>query len=153
MTSFEEFAAELRAFDSRKEIINEIRREFRKPSLLAELRTRVRSSATALLPSSGGLGAWVAASTFGIQFRDVGRSAGLRVKMSRNKGKGRGKADLKQLDDAGAVRHPLYGDRRHWFAQRVAAQFFTRVWDQYSDRWIKAADDAFDRALDKIRKG
>lgn len=153
MTSFEEFAAELRAFEGKKEIVNEIRRELRKPALLADLRKRVRWNAVGVLPTRGGLNAWVAKAPLSIQFRDSGRTAGLRVKMSRKKGKGKGKAELERLDDAGAVRHPLFGDRRHWFAQQVASKFFSNVWDQYSDRWIKAADDAFDRALDKIRRG
>lgn len=151
MVSFDEFTAELKAFEGRKEVLNEIRRELRKPALLADLRTRVRWNAIAVLPSGGGLGAWVAKARMSIQIRDSGRTAGIRVKLGRKSGKG--KAALEGLDNTGRVRHPVYGDRRQWFGQQVASRFFSNVWDQYADRWITAADDALDRALDKIRRG
>ncbi len=146
--SFEEFADELRAFNDRREVINEIRKDLRKP--LPELREKVRANAIATLPSRGGLGAWVARARFSVRFQDSGRSAGVRVKVSRASGDG-DKADLKALDDRGRIRHPLWGNRGHWYGQSVAAGFFSRVWDK--QRWVDTVDDAFDRALDKIRGG
>ena len=147
MTSFEEFARELRAFDGRREVVNEIRRELRKP--LPELRTAVREGAVEILPKRGGLGAWVAKSLFSVQFRDAGRSAGIRIKVSRKNTKG--KADIRSLDETGSLRHPLFGNRKKWYPQVVAARWFTETWEKFSDEWVKAADDALDKALEKIR--
>lgn len=145
--SFEQFAAELKAFSGRGEIINEIRKDMRKP--LPELRKKVRAAAIAMLPARGGLGRWVAAAKFSVRFRDSGRSAGISVKVSRKTEKDR--AALDPLDTAGRVRHPLYGNRRHWYPQQVAALFFTGPWEQMD--WVGRADRAMDRALDKIRRG
>ncbi len=145
--SFEQFANELKAFDGRKEIINEIRRDFRKG--LPPFLRLVRASALAKLPSEGGLGAWVAKSRATIKFRDTGRSAGFKVKMSRKNVADR--ADLKRLDEQGVTRHPLYGNRGFWYAQQVVAGFFTSVWDAAD--WEQRADAAMDRALEKIRRG
>ncbi len=145
--SFEEFANELRAFNGRKEIINEIRRDFRKG--LPPFLKKVRANAISMLPAGGGFGAWVAKSKATIKFRDTGRSAGFKVKLGRKSGTGR--AQLTGLDDDGRVRHPLYGNRGFWYAQQVMAGFFTRAWD--AAEWEQRADDAMDRALDKIRKG
>ncbi len=146
--SFEEFADELRAFNDRREVINEIRKDLRKP--LPDLRSKVRANAIATLPSRGGFGAWVARARLSVRFQDGGRSAGVSVKVSRVAGDG-DKADLKALDDTGRIRHPLWGHRGHWYGQSVASGFFSRVWDR--TQWVRIADDAFDRALDKIRRG
>jgi len=145
--SFEQFAAELKAFDGRREIINEIRKDMRKP--LPELRKKVRAAAIAMLPARGGLGKWVAASKFTVRFKDRGRSAGVTVKVSRKTEKDR--AALDPLDLQGRVRHPLYGNRKYWFSQQVAALFFTGPWEQMD--WPGIAEKAMDRALDKIRRG
>ncbi len=147
MVSFDEFANELRAFDQRKEVVNEIRRELRKP--LPELRKAVRAN-TSILP--GGLAAWVAKLTISVRLRDTGRTAGIRLKLSRKAGDG-DKAELDKLDRHGRVRHPLYGNRGHWYDQAVPPGFFTKVWERFRPVWIQAADDALDRALDKIRRG
>jgi len=147
MVSFEAFAAELKAFDGRRAIINEIRKDLRKS--LPPLRRAVRQRALTILPSENGLNAWVAKSTFSIRFRDTGRSAGIKVRVSRKNTKG--KADLKRLDDAGRVRHPLHGNRKYWYTQTVPAGFFSDEWDGV--QWEKIADDAMDRALDQIREG
>lgn len=145
--SFEEFAAELRAFDGRREVVNALRRDLRKP--LPKLRADVRANAIATLPSAGGLGAWVAAARFDIRFNDQGRNAGFRLKVGRKSRKG--KSELDRLDTSGRLRHPLPGDRRQWFGQTVPRGFFSDVWDLHE--WERIADEAFDRALDKIRNG
>lgn len=153
MVSFEEFANELRSFNARSEIVNEIRREMRKP--LPELRSEVRSSAASTLPSSGGLAAWVAKATMTVRFKDTGRAAGLRLKLSRKAGDG-DKADLDALDRTGKLRHPVFKRaraRERWVGQQVTPGFFTKVWERYRPKWVEAADAALDRALDKIRNG
>lgn len=144
---FGDFARELRESDRRGDVINEIRREMRKP--LPELRSAVRASAISTLPAKGGLGAWVARGAITVRFRDVGRTAGIKLKMSRKSTKD--KADLKSLDETGSIRHPLFGNRSKWYPQVVKARFFSKVWDDHAPVWVKAADDALDRALQKIR--
>jgi hypothetical protein len=146
--SFEQFADELRAFDGRKEIVNEMRREFRQG--VPPLRKRIRANALAMLPASGGLGAWVARAAVTIRFRDAGRDAGFKVKVSRKAGDG-DKADLDALDKSGRIRHPLYGNRSRWFGQTVASSFFTKAWDAAD--WRDRAEQAMDRATAKIRGG
>ncbi len=150
MVSFEQFTREIRNFDNRREVLNEIRRDMRKP--LPALRRSVRAQALATLPSTGGLGAWVAKARMTVQLRDRGRTAGLRIKLSRKASDG-DKADLTGLDEYGRLRHPLYGDRNHWFGQTVTKGFFTRPWIRSRPIWLEMADGALDRALDKIRRG
>lgn len=150
MVSFEEFANELRAFDQKREIVNEIRRDLRKP--LPELRKAVRAHILSTLPSGNGLAKWVARASFSVRVKDVGRAAGIRLKLSRKSQDG-DKADLDKLDRHGRVRHPLHGHRGFWYDQPVPPGFFSRPWESFRSTWIKTADDALDRALDKIRGG
>lgn len=151
MANIEEFIAELKAFDGRKEVINEVRKELRKPAILGNFRKKVRAHAITILPSSGGLGAWVAKSSITIRFKDAGRRAGFTLKMGRKSGKG--KAELNALDKTGRVRHPLRGNRKYWYSQQVQSEFFSKPWEQYGDTIIDATDAAVDKAFDKIRNG
>ncbi len=148
MVTMEEFAAELVGFSARREVVNEIRRELRKP--LPALRADFRANALGTLPARGGLGGWVAASRISIRFKDSGRSAGVYIKVSKKAGDG-DKADLDRLDTAGRVRHPLYGNRRYWFGQTVPPGVFTNAFN--AQDWLEHVDRAFDHALDKIRRG
>src|ERR1044072_2013204 len=100
--SMEEFANELRAFTERREVVNEIRRDLRKP--LPQLR-------------AGGRVAGAAAARFTVRFKDSGRAAGVSIKVSRKSEQD--KSDLDSIDVAGIVRHPLYGQRGHWYPQKV----------------------------------
>lgn len=148
--SFEQFANELRAFNGRREIFNALRRDLRKP--LPDLRKQVRASAKSTLPGGNGLGAWVAKARLTVKVKDSGRSAGIRVKVSRASADG-DKADLKALDDRGKVRHPLRGNRGYWYSQQVPPGFFTKAWERTGPEFIKAAEGAMDRALEVIRRG
>lgn len=147
--SFDEFARELREFSDSNAIVNEVRRDLRKP--LPALRKSIRESAKKTLPSTGGFGAWVAKASLTVRLRTVGRTAGIKLKLSRKSTKD--KADLKALDDSGALRHPLFGNRKFWYPQTTTPGFFTDPWEDSADDWYKVADDAIDRAFDKIRRG
>lgn len=147
MVSFDEFRRELRAFDDRRVVLKELRAELRKP--LPQLRKEVKRSAVAKLPAAGGLGAWVARGTVTLSARDRGRTAGIRIKVSRKSTKN--KADLKRLNDAGRVRHPLHGNRKHWYPQEVTPGYFDAAF--YAQDWHGIADRAVDRAFDKLRRG
>lgn len=149
-TDIEGFLRELRAFDARREVLKEIRKEIKEP--LPQLRKAWKAWALSNLPSRGGLNRWVARARIQAKFSTSGRIVGVRVILTRKSGGG-DKADLNRLDSEGRIRHPLYGNRQHWYPQTVKANVFTRVWEMYEEQWVRSAEKALDRALDKIRKG
>jgi hypothetical protein len=73
------------------------------------------------LPQSGGLAARVAGATYRTQLKG-GRNPGVRVTATEKTGK---PVDLNAIDGDGGVRHPLFGNRRHWYPTRVPARWFT----------------------------
>lgn len=148
--SFAQFAAELKAFSNSGAVVNELRKELRKN--VPELRTAVRESARSTLPSRNGLGAWVARAGMTVRVKSAGRTAGIRLKLSRKSGDG-DKADLDALDKTGKIRHPLHGNRGFWYSQNVTPGFFGKPWEKFRPRWLKAADDGLDKALEVIRRG
>jgi hypothetical protein len=57
------------------------------------------------------------------------RQAGVRVTATSRKGKG---VDLNALD-RGRLRHPLFGNRRHWYGQTVPVGWFARPMEANAD--------------------
>lgn len=57
-----------------------------------------------------------------LQFRTKNLASGLTVQAT---AKGNPRPRRITAIDAGTLRHPLWGNRRHWYAQRVRAGFFT----------------------------
>jgi hypothetical protein len=147
--SAEQLAAELRAFDGRRQIVRALRRGLSRVSRPAL--KQVRAHAVAILPSSGGLGAWVAAARMQTKIGYTSRSAGVRLRGTRKSTKGR--SDLVSVD-AGMVRAPAWGRRSRgsWHSQPVPAGWWS---DPLSgnDEWRAAADAEVDAALDIIRRG
>lgn len=147
MSSIDRLVAELRAFDGRREVVQQLRREIRKP--LPAVRKAVARSATTRLPGRGGLGKWAAKTRVTAVVAVSGRTAGVRVKGARQSL--RGASDIRALD-RGRVRHPSWGRRRpgQWHVQLVRPQFFT---DPVGDAkvWQAACVAAVDHALDTIR--
>lgn len=152
-------AAQLKVIGNGREIKKKIGRELRKVSkpLIKEIRAEAKST----LPSSGGLAAYIAKSSFRTTF---GKTS-VKIVGSRSK-KTKGKlTDLPKID-AGTVRHPVFGGhaKRHltvgeiasgqyaksgrtvgkdvlarghelrWVSQPVAPGFFTRPADAAADR-------------------
>lgn len=149
-TDMRVFVAELRAFDGRREIVQAMRRRIRKP--LPAVRKRIRAHAISILPSSGGLGAWAAASRITTTIRYASaRSAGVRLRGTRKSAGD--KSDLNRLD-RGTVRHPTFGRRGagQWHTQTVPAGWFTTPAAD-APQWRAEIDAAVDDALDKIRRG
>jgi hypothetical protein len=146
--SMEQFAAELRAFDNRRVIVQRLRRQLSKP--LPGVRSKIKASALSILPQRGGLSAWVAAAKVSATVRYTsGRSAGIRIKGSRKSEKN--KTDLTKID-RGQVRAPSWGRRGRgdWHTQEVRSGWFTNPVVS-SDEWRKAVDDAVDSATAEIR--
>lgn len=67
-----------------------------------------------------------------------GRNPGIRITAT---GKGKKKIDLNALD-RGVVRHPLFGNRRHWYAQRVTPLWFTRPMEANSGNVLRELEQA-----------
>ena len=147
--SAEQLARELRAFDGRRQIVKALRRALTRVSKPAV--KDVRAHAVAILPSTGGLNKWVAASRIGVKISYASRSAGVRMKGSRTSLTD--KSDLDRID-AGTVRAPSWGRRGpgSWHNQSVPAGWWT---DPLSNnaQWQADADTEIDRALDEIRRG
>jgi hypothetical protein len=141
------FIAELKAHDDRRAVVQEMRRTLRKA--IPPVTEKIRAYAVAILPSRGGLGAWVAESKISASIKYGSRSAGVYLKGSRQSGKG--KADLKRAD-AGQIRHPSWGRRGQgqWHAQAVPSGWFTTPARDEST-WRQAADEALDTAYARIR--
>jgi hypothetical protein len=72
------------------------------------------------LPQRGGLAARVAGARFSVR-ATAGRNPRVRITATEA---GRGKVNLASLD-RGRLRHPLFGDRGHWFSQAVPPQWFS----------------------------
>ena len=79
---------------------------------------QIRDSARELLPSRGGLPELIAKSSLSTRTRLSGRQVGVRIVASN-------RHDIRSLDK-GRLRHPLYGDRDHWFQQTVREGWFSR---------------------------
>jgi hypothetical protein len=63
------------------------------------------------------------------------------------------KRKLRQLDD-GFLFHPLYGDRRHWYEQRVTPGWFTGPVEDAAPQVRDAIEAALDDVAEKAaRKG
>jgi len=81
-------------------------------------RKKIKQSAIDNLPSTGKLNKWTASMpSQNTDFRE--KSAGVRIRMSK---KGHDIAALNR----GRLRHPLFGNRKHWYTQTIAEGFFTK---------------------------
>jgi hypothetical protein len=95
----------------RKELFSGIQRAAKPMKLAAQQAARSK------LPRRGGLNEWVASSKFTVSVRS-GKFPAARVT-----GKKSGH-DLAALN-RGRLRHPLYGDRGHWYTQQIDANWFS----------------------------
>lgn len=78
---------------------------------------QVRQSALRVLPKRGGLADLIASSKLQTRSRLSGKQIGVKVRAV-------DKHDIYNLD-RGRLRHPLYGNREHWYQQSVTAGWFT----------------------------
>lgn len=147
--SLEQLIRDLKTFEARKDVLKEFRREVRKP--VPKVRAAIKRRALDILPSRGGLGAWVAATRVTLAVRLSGRRAGITLKGGRNSTGAR--SDIRRID-AGQVRAPSWGRRTAaaWHTQTVKSGFFTEAATETGE-WREAAERAVDTALDVIRRG
>jgi len=108
-------------------------------------RAAVKAEALATLPRRGGLGKRVASSRLTTRTRRSGRAAGVRIVA-------KGGVDIGALD-RGRLRHPLFGDRRRWFAQKVRPGWFTRPLTAAAPRVRAEIETSMRVIAGKIEKG
>lgn len=90
-------------------------RQTAKPSVEA-----VRAKARSTMPAAGGLNEFVATAKIGVRITTSGKGAGMRIVGTKSG------HDIHALD-RGRLRHPLFGNRRHWFQQAVPPGFFSET--------------------------
>jgi hypothetical protein len=139
----------LRQFDRDDVLLKEVRKALREP--VDPVRRRIKATAIATLPHSGGLGLWVAGTKITALITLRGKAAGIRLRGGRRskgnlRGTGGGQTDVRAID-RGRLRHPSWGRRYRgqWFTQQVEPGFFTKTaaespeWDQAIDRAMATA--------------
>lgn len=134
-------AAEIRRVGDGRVIVNEMTKRIRRSA--GPIRKAVKASAVTVLPSGGGLGAWVARSSVRVAVRRGTRSAGVAVVGGRRSTGGR--THLRRID-AGKVRAPYYGHRTAWHLQAVTPGFFTKPMEAragaFRDEVVEAVNEA-----------
>lgn len=134
----DEFAALLRGFDGRREIVKAMRRALTRAAK-ATVIPKIRANALAQLPSAGGLNEWTAAARITPTIRYGSRMAGINLRGSRRSL--HKKSQLESMDYSGLLRAPSWGRRGRgdWHFQVVKPEWFTRP---------AAADGGFPRAVE-----
>lgn len=136
----------LRGFARNDILIREVRAELRAPVPI--VRTRIKATARATLPHSGGLGGWVAGTRITAKVMLGGKSVTIRLRGGRNSKHGR--SDIRAID-RGRLRHPSWGrrGRGQWFTQAVTPGFFTKTAAE-APEWDAAIDRAMARAVAQL---
>lgn len=118
---------------------------------IRKVQPEVKVEAGATLPQRGGYARVMAAA---VKAATSVRQAGNRISASADvSAKGRREDRDVATVNRGGLRHPLYGNRRHWFTTRVRPGFVTRVIDRTRDRIVDVVKDARDDAANRIVRG
>ncbi|MFD6770885.1 hypothetical protein ACFWC6_32220 [Micromonospora chalcea] len=149
MGTLDELIRDLRAFEARKEVMRQLRKEIREP--LPAVRAAVKARAVSTLPKRGGLNVWAANTRVTAAVSVSGR--GVRVSLKGSRKSTKGKSDLRRLD-AGRVRHPSWGRRGadQWHTQTVPDGYFTKPAAE-ATQWREACQQALDSAFGVIVRG
>ena len=124
----------------------EMRTELRK--IMSEetkpTRKKVKQSAIDNLPTGGGLNKWVARiPSANTDFRE--KSAGVRIRMQK---KGHDLAALNR----GRLRHPLFGNRKHWYMQAIEPGFFTKPIEDDEEALKRRIQAAIEAYMDRLER-
>lgn len=138
--------AAVRKLGDGRTIVTEMSKEIR--AAVPPVRKAVKAHALAVLPKSGGLNSWVARAGVRVSVKRGPRTAGVQLVAGRNSLKGR--SDLKRLDSAGRLRHPLHGNRGHWYLQQVTPGWFSEPVAASTDTFVEAVADAVETAARKV---
>lgn len=85
----------------------------------------VKDSAAQSLPQAGGLADVVAGAKYGIRQQGAQRGGAFSIRITASRQGSRGEMDLRALDERGVIRHPLYGNRHHWYTTRTRPGWFS----------------------------
>lgn len=151
MGSLDDLIRDLKRFDGRKEVAQQLRKELRKP--VPEVRKAIRRRALVIMPQRGGLNVYVSKTTITAKVTLSGRTAGVRLTGKGRKNHKGEKTDVRRIDQ-GKIRHPSWGRRGagQWHTQTVAAGFFTGPAGEV-DKWRQACEHAVAQAAEVIRRG
>lgn len=129
-------AAELRRQAARG-LTNELRRAQR--AAVRPLQTAIRAEAGLTLPQAGGYAPLMART---VKATAVGLGLKMRIRVF-----ARGRTELRDVAavNAGRLRHPLFGDRKHWYVTHVRPGFVDRPVDELGDRVVSESLDALER--------
>lgn len=150
ITGADEFATlarrlkEAGAKDLRKELYAGINRSV-KP-----LKQDVKDSTGDYLPG-GYAGVITASIKIRVSRRGSGSSPGIRLLAKASTPSG-GARELARLDK-GWLRHPLWGNRKHWYPQRIASGFYTHTLEQDAPRVRIELVEAIRKVAAKIEAG
>ena len=126
-----------------RDLTRELRRGLREAA--APLQPEIKSEAAATLPSGyGSVMAKAVKVTTRVRF---GGSPQLTIRVY---ARGRKEERDVRAVNAGTLRHPLYGNRRHWYATRVRPGFVDRPIDRLGEEVSDRALDALDRIAAEI---
>ena len=129
--------------DLRRELLKGVQRAA-KPAKEA-----AKKAALEELPDVGGLAAEIAGSKFSAK-TNTGRNPSVRITAKGRPNRSGREHDLRSLD-RGRLRHPLYGNRGHWYNQAVKPDWFTEAMKKQAPevrKEIVAAIDAVARKLE-----
>lgn len=102
------------------------------------------ASALNTLPQRGGLAARVATSKITRSTRLSARRAGVTIKAEHK--------DHINSMDKGHVRHPLFGDRKHWYTEAVKPGWWTRPIEASGPRSRERIQEAMQRTKEAIER-
>lgn len=120
----------------RKEMLKAIRNEA-KPTVKA-----VRDN-TSILPQRGGLARKIRTG-IGVRTKTAGDSVGVRIV-------GKNQYSVEAIN-SGRLRHPLFGDREHWYEQRVKPGWFTNPIEKRAKQLRKDLLRVIDETRRKIEE-
>lgn len=130
----------------RKAAARDLTRELRQGQRTAfrPLQKEIKVEAAATLP-----GAYAAVMARAVRVSVTVRPKGLSARVY-----GRGRKELRDVRavNDGILRHPLYGQRAHWFTTRVRRGFVDRPWERTADRVLDESADAVERVLQEIAR-
>lgn len=137
VTGAEQFRALGKDLKAMGEDGKELRRELLKTLRMTgkPLIEKVRASARANLPKSGGLNEFIASSKFTTRNDLAGKKVGTRITVTKPGGS-KGWHDVEAFDN-GTFRHPTFG-RKTWVRQTISGGFFTKPMTESAPEFQRA---------------
>lgn len=138
--AFEQLGRDLKAAGA-KELTKELRATGRR--LAKVFKEEVQAQALEVLPKEGELNVWVSKRIKITGQTKIGGNIAQFRFVTKHKGE-RGLSDLRSLNNR-RIRHPLFGDRDHWYLQQLPTSFVSRALIEMGDtiraEFLQAVDD------------